>query len=107
MNVATQRLSISKQPNFWKPQQREMKPWGEVSSFRGANTLFEGQQINIHTHTHTHTYIHTHRRETWERHTEERSKERPETQMKEDPSSRSKEEPGPLRDTTSEGPSTL
>jgi hypothetical protein len=23
-----------------------MKPWGEVSSFRGANTPFEGQQIN-------------------------------------------------------------
>jgi hypothetical protein len=64
-----------------------MKPWGKVSSIRGANTLFERQQIK--------------------RDTEERSKERPETQMKEDPSSRSKEEPEPLRDTTSEGPSTL
>jgi hypothetical protein len=67
-----------------------MKQWGEVSSFRGANTLFEGQQINGE-----------------KRVTEERSKERPETQIKEDPSSRSKEEPGPLRDTTSEGPNTL
>jgi hypothetical protein len=26
-----------------------MKPWGKVSSIRGANTLFEGQQINGHT----------------------------------------------------------
>jgi hypothetical protein len=57
-----------------------MKPWrgGEVSSFRCANTLVEGQQINGHTE---------------KRETEERSKERPETQIKEDPSSRSKEEP--------------
>jgi hypothetical protein len=44
-SVATQRLRIPKQPNFWKPQQREIKPWGDVSPFRGANTLFEGQQI--------------------------------------------------------------
>jgi DNA recombination-dependent growth factor C len=26
-----------------------MKPWGEVSSVRDANTVFEGQQINEHT----------------------------------------------------------
>jgi hypothetical protein len=29
MSVATQRLRIPKEPNCWKPQQREMKPWGE------------------------------------------------------------------------------
>jgi hypothetical protein len=81
--------------------------WGKGSSCPGANTLFEGQQINGQTHremrredTHTHTHTHTH---TQKRDTEERSK----MQIKEDPSSRSKEEPGPLRDTTPEGPSTL
>jgi hypothetical protein len=89
-----------------------MKPWGEVTFFPGANTPFEGQQINGQTHREerqikrdteeTHS-----RRETSKRHKEERSKERPEMQIKEDPCSRSKEEPGPLRDTTSEGPSTL
>jgi hypothetical protein len=69
------------------------------------------------THTHTHRQERhreeTHRGETpryrrenteiEETHRGERSK----TQIKEDPSSRSKEEPGPLRDTTSEDPSTL
>jgi hypothetical protein len=35
-----------------------MKPWDKVSSFRGANTLLQGQQINGHTHTEE-----THRRE--------------------------------------------
>jgi hypothetical protein len=56
--------------------------------------FFEGGQINRQT-----------QRE--KRETEERSKERPETRIEEDPSSRSKEETGSLRDTTSEGPSTL
>jgi hypothetical protein len=50
MSVATQLLRIPKQPNCWKPQ-LEMKPWGEMSSFRGANTLFERQQINGQTQT--------------------------------------------------------
>jgi hypothetical protein len=74
-----------------------MKPWGKVPSFRDANTVFERQQINGQTQ----------RRDTLKTKTEERSKERTETQNKEDPSSRSKEEPGLLRDTTSEGPSTM
>jgi hypothetical protein len=69
-----------------------MKPWDKVSSFRGANTLFQGQQNKD-----------TQRRRQI---TEERSKERPETQIKDDPRIRA-EEPGPLRDTASEGPSTL
>jgi hypothetical protein len=72
-----------------------------VSSLRGANTIFEWQQINGHRHREE-----TEKRDTQIEDTEERSKERPETQIKEDPSSRSKEEPGPLRD-MSEGPSTL
>jgi hypothetical protein len=76
-----------------------MKLWGEVSSLRGANILFDGQQINGQTHRK--------RRETQKREREERSKERPETQIKEESSSRSKEEPAPLRDTTSEGHNTL
>jgi hypothetical protein len=82
-----------------------MQPWGEVSSIRGANTRFEGHQINGQTHRERRED--THRREiTEEQITEERSKERPETQIKGDPRSRA-EEPRPLRDTTSEGPSTL
>jgi hypothetical protein len=44
-----------------------MKPWGEVSSFRGANTLFEGQQINGQTKRR-----HRERRET-QRRVEKRS----------------------------------
>jgi hypothetical protein len=30
---------------------REMKSWDKVSSFRGANTLFQGQQIQRGTNT--------------------------------------------------------
>jgi hypothetical protein len=71
-----------------------MKPGGKMSSIRVANTVYEGQQINGQTQ----------RREE-ERREEKRREIK--TQIKEDPSSRSKEEPGPLRDTTSEGPSTL
>jgi hypothetical protein len=55
---------------------------GEVSSIRGANTLFEGQQINGHTEKRRED---THREK---RDTEETSK----TQIKENPSSRSKME---------------
>jgi hypothetical protein len=88
-----------------------MKPWGKVSSIPGASTLFEGQQINGQigeTQKREHTERRqrredTHREERHKRETEERSK----TEIKEDPSSRSKETPGPLRDTASEGPSTL
>jgi hypothetical protein len=72
-----------------------MKPWGKVSSFRGANTQFEAQQTNGQTH-----------RDSREN-TEQRGETQPETQIKEDPSSRSKEEPGPLRDAKSEGHNTL
>jgi hypothetical protein len=68
-----------------------------VSSIPGANTLFEGQQINGQTHKEE-----RHRREE-KTHPEERSK----TQIKEDPSNRSKQELGPLRDTTSDGLNTL
>jgi hypothetical protein len=82
-----------------------MKPWVQVSSFRGANTLFQGQQINGQRQRRE-----TLKRETEERSpkeiTEERSKERPETQIKEDPRTRA-DETGPLRDATSEGQSTL
>jgi hypothetical protein len=47
-------------------------------------------------------------REKRDRYTEKReTEEGSKTQIKEDPSSRSKEEPERLRDTTSEGPSTL
>jgi hypothetical protein len=34
-----------------KPEQREMQPWGEVSSIPDANTVFGGQQINGQTDT--------------------------------------------------------
>jgi hypothetical protein len=51
-----------------------MKPWGEVSSFRGASTLFEGQQINGHTQREERHREETQRRETQKRETEERSK---------------------------------
>jgi hypothetical protein len=62
-----------------------------VSSFRGANTLFERQQ--------------TQRRDTDRR--ENTEKKNKKTQLKEDPSSRSKEEPEPLRDAKSEGHNAL
>jgi hypothetical protein len=74
-----------------------MQPWGKVASISGANTLFEGQQINGHT-------------QRGERHTdketEETERER-EREIKDADQGRSKEEPGPLRDTTSEGHNTL
>jgi hypothetical protein len=58
-----------------------MKLYDKVSSFQGANTLFQGQQINGQTHREE-------KRDTEERSlkeiteqiTEKRSKERPETQ---------------------------
>jgi hypothetical protein len=90
-----------------------MQPWGKVSSIPGANTIFQGQQNKGRSareikrgHREEQgrdekTY--KQRREIQKREREERSK----TQIKEDPSSRSKEEPGSLRDTTSEGRSTL
>jgi hypothetical protein len=54
-----------------------MKPWGEVSSFRGADTLFEGQQINDRHREDRH------KEEKRRKITEERSKERSETRSKE------------------------
>jgi hypothetical protein len=76
-----------------------------VSSFPGANTLFEGQQINEQRHRDRREDTEKGREDT---HTEKGdTEERLMTQINEDPSSRSKEKPGPLRDTTSEGPSTL
>jgi hypothetical protein len=93
-----------------------MQPWGKVSSIPGANTLFEGREIQGETQrgdrdrrdTETDrdgrdTEIKIQIEERHLRETEEGSK----TQIKEDPSSRSKEEPGPLRDTMSEGHLTL
>jgi hypothetical protein len=47
-----------------------VEPWGEVSSFRDKNTVFEGQQINGQTDRREDTE----RRDT-EQITEERSKE--------------------------------
>jgi hypothetical protein len=43
-----------------------MKPWDKVSSFRGANTLFQGQQINGQTQKEE-----RHRREITEDHRRE------------------------------------
>jgi hypothetical protein len=77
-----------------KPAATGNETVGEGVFFPGVNTLFEGQQINGHTEKRKAERRHTHR--------EERSK----TQIKEDPRIRA-EEPGPLRDTTSEGPSAL
>jgi hypothetical protein len=82
-----------------------MKLWGDVSSFPGTNTIFEGQQINGQTRREE-TQKTVRRENTEKEITEQRAEERSKTQIKEDPSSISKEEPGPLRD-TSEGQSTL
>jgi hypothetical protein len=79
-----------------------MKPYDKMSPFQDANTLLQKQQNK-------------NRREIKREHREERSpkknteqitEERPETQIKEDPRTRA-EGLGPLRDTTSEGQSTL
>jgi hypothetical protein len=105
-----------------------------VSFFPGADTLFKGQQINVQTQrgeTPRQIEEETEQRQTGTERREEKrreeqrreekrrdrdrreetekrvTEERSKTQIKEDPSSRSKEKPGPLRDTTSEGPSTL
>jgi hypothetical protein len=78
-----------------------MKLYDKVSSLRGAKILLHGQQINGQTHREGRSP-----KVVTEQTTEERSKERPETQIKEDKRTRA-EEPGPLRDTTSEGHSTL
>jgi hypothetical protein len=98
-----------------------MQPWGKVSSFRGANTLFEGQQIHGHgqikrghrekrdREKRREERIHIeerHRREDKDRRDTQQREERSKTQIKEDPSNRFKEEPGPLRDITSEGHNT-
>jgi hypothetical protein len=59
--------------------------WGKVSSIRGANTLFEGQQINGHTgkertqrrrgiETREKTHTHTQRREKQRRYQRRRSR---------------------------------
>jgi hypothetical protein len=85
---------------------RGIKPCDKVSSFRGANTLLQGQQNK-------------HRREDIEDRSQKadqqedksiRSKEG-QTQIREDEITRDKrtraEEPGPLRDATSEGQNTL
>jgi hypothetical protein len=80
-----------------------MQPWGEVYAIPGANTLFEGRHIKRGERDIRDTEIRTQIEESYQRETEEGSK----TQIKEHESSRCKEEPGPLRDTASEGHSTL
>jgi hypothetical protein len=40
-----------------------MKPWDKVSSFRGANTLLQGQQIQRGTNTEERTQKRDHRRQ--------------------------------------------
>jgi hypothetical protein len=67
----------------------EMKPYDMVSSLRGTNTLFQGQQ-RIKTGQRKETQKRDHRTD----HRRE-IKERPETQIKEDARTRA-EEPGPL-----------
>jgi hypothetical protein len=86
-----------------------MKPYDMMSSFRGVNTLLQGQQNKGRTKKE----ITEERTQKADQQTDKssRSKEGP-TQMREDeitgdPRIRSTEEPGPLRDATSEGQSTL
>jgi hypothetical protein len=69
-----------------------MQSRGKVSPIPGANTVFEGQEI------------HREKKRHRDKDTDRRGIKDAD---QEDPSSRSKEGPGPLRDTTSEGPSTL
>jgi hypothetical protein len=100
-----------------------MKPWDKVSSLRGANILFQGQQYKGRSDRRENTRRSKREHRAKKEHTEEiqktdhkrqinssRSKKGP-TQITEgeitgDPRSRA-EEPGPLRDTTSEGHNTL
>jgi hypothetical protein len=71
-----------------------MKPWDEVSYFQDTDTLLQGQQNKG-------------RSDREERSWKNRSQKRDQkSDQRPDPRIRA-EEPGPLRDTTSEGPSTL
>jgi hypothetical protein len=87
---------------------REIKPWDKVSSFPGVNTILQGQKNK----NRTQKEITDDRSQKADQQADKssRSKEGP-TQIREDEITGDQriraEEPGPLRDTTSEGQSTL
>jgi hypothetical protein len=89
-----------------------MKPSGMVSSFPGANTLLQGQQINGQTQSEERYRRQKqktdHRRQINKqiKAADPRRDRHRSEKMQGDQRIRA-EEPGPLRDTTSEGPSTL
>jgi hypothetical protein len=83
-----------------------MKPYDKVSSFRGANTLFQKQQNKNRTQKREHTERRRSPKENTEEITEERPTPTTEDGITGDRRTRA-EEPGPLRDATSEGQRTL
>jgi hypothetical protein len=100
MSVATQRLRIPKQPNCWKPQQREINPWGRCLLSGAQTPYFDGQQINGQR-----------REERRQRRKDTHREERHRREIKDADQGRSKQQiqraTGPLRDATSEGHNTL